>query len=332
MKIITVEDKKGIPKYKQIVQSIENSIKKGLLKKDDKLPSINKICSTFTLSRDTVFSAFNELRVRGIIYSIPGKGNYIKSLEINFTQSVFLLFDELNSFKEDLYNSLLINLGQNTKVDIYFHHFNNKVFENLIANSNGNYTSYIIMPANLNNTKAIIDQLPSDKVYILDQINSELDSYPAIYQNFRSDIYNALKTGEHLLKKYSRLILVISTIKQPMGMLYGFEDFCAEYPFDHEVIEHFNTRETKKGEVYIIPEDRDLVRIIKNAKKNKLEIGKDLGVISYNDTPLKEVVEDGVTTISTDFIVMGKLLAEMVLSNTISRIKNNSSLIIRNTL
>ncbi|MDD3723550.1 MAG: substrate-binding domain-containing protein, partial [Lutibacter sp.] len=144
--------------------------------------------------------------------------------------------------------------------------------------------------------------------------------------------YNALKTRNYLLKKYSKLILVISTINQPMGMLYGFEDFCAEYSFDHEVIEYFNTREAKKGEVYIIPEDRDLVRIIKNAKKNKLAIGKDLGIISYNDTPLKEVVENGVTTISTDFIGMGKLLAEMVLSNAISRIKNNSSLIIRDTL
>jgi len=58
-----------------------------------------------------------------------------------------------------------------------------------------------------------------------------------------------------------------------------------------------------------------LVEVIEQAKKQELLIGLDYGIISYNDTPLKKVVENGITTISTDFTAMGLLLADMILNN-----------------
>lgn len=61
-------------------------------------------------------------------------------------------------------------------------------------------------------------------------------------------------------------------------------------------------------------------------------LGKDIGIISYNDTPPKEVVINGRATISTDFNAMGKTLANMVLNNINNKIENPSSLIIRESL
>ena len=107
MKFINIQNNLGIPKYKQIIYSIEKTIVKGLLKKDDKLPSINKVCLEFSISRDTVLLAYEELKKRGIIYSILGKGYYIKTIEVKVKKRIFLLFDELNIFKEDLYNSFI---------------------------------------------------------------------------------------------------------------------------------------------------------------------------------------------------------------------------------
>ena len=75
-------------------------------------------------------------------------------------RKVFLLFDELNSFKEDLYNSFLQNLTNNVQVDIFFHHFNIAVFKKLISDNIGNYSSYVIMPANLKDVKSTIENLP----------------------------------------------------------------------------------------------------------------------------------------------------------------------------
>ena len=108
--MIRIESKIGIPKYKQIINSIEDMISSGVLKKGDQIPSVNKIKNEHNLSRDTVLMAFNELKNRGIIQSVVGKGYYVTSENVNVSQKIFLLFDELNSFKEDLYNSFLENL------------------------------------------------------------------------------------------------------------------------------------------------------------------------------------------------------------------------------
>ncbi|MEE9362923.1 MAG: GntR family transcriptional regulator [Cellulophaga sp.] len=332
MGLITIKDNLGIPKYKQIVLSVETALTEGKLKKGDKLPSINSIRNKFSLSRDTILLAFNELKVRGIVQSIAGKGYYVKSEGINVSQKIFLLFDELNAFKEDLYNSFLKKLDTTIEVDIFFHHFNPDVFNKLIYDNIGNYNSYIIMPANLEDTHIAIAQLPKDKVYILDQSNLNLNQYPAIYQNFEKDIFNGLTKGIHLLKRYETLILLFPALKQPPGMLRGFNLFCKMNAYNHEVISSLENRTPKKGEIYLIPDDRNLIRIIKKMKEKRLTLAKDIGIISYNDTLLKEIVEGGITTISTDFNAMGERLAQMVMNKEKLQVENPNTLILRNSL
>jgi len=332
MKIINVQNNQGVPKYKQIIFSIEKAIEDEKLKKDERLPSINKVCLEFSLSRDTVLQAYEELKKRGIIYAILGKGYYVKSTEVRIKQRIFLLFEELNIFKEDLYNSFMENIGKGVQVDIFFHHFNLQVFQKLINDSNGNYTKYIIMPANLVGAAAIIKTLPVNEVYILDQTNTELKSFPAVYQNHKKDISENLYKGKSRLNKYKNLILIFPGFREPLGMKIGFENFCQEFKFDYEVITEFKNREIQKGEVYIIPNDRDLVQVIEKAKLQDLKLGNDFGIISYNETPLKKVVENGITTISTDFRAMGKILAQMILGGNKEQIENKCALIIRNSL
>ncbi|MBC7846713.1 MAG: GntR family transcriptional regulator [Flavobacterium sp.] len=332
MKIINIQNNQGVPKYKQIISSIEKTIEEGHLKKDEKLPSINKVCLEFSLSRDTVLQAYEELKKRGIIYAILGKGYYIKSTEVNIKQRIFLLFEELNIFKEDLYNSFMENIGNGVEIDIFFHHFNIKVFQKLINDSNGNYTKYVIMPTNLVGAAAIIKTLPVNEVYILDQTNSELKSFPAVYQNHLNDIYNGLLKGKSRLNKYKKLIMIFPGFREPLGMKMGFEKFCVDFAFEYEVITEFKNREIKKGEVYIIPTDRDLVQVIEKSKLQDLKLGSDFGIISYNETPLKKIVGNGITTISTNFEEMGKILAQMILKGKKEQIENKSNLIIRNSL
>jgi len=332
MSFMVVEENNGMPKYKQIVKSIEEGILNGHYKRGDKLPSINKVKLRFSLSRDTVLLAYGLLKSRGIIQSVPGKGYYVKSENISSSKKIFLLFDELNAFKEDLYNSFLSNLGEGDEVDIFFHHFNHDVFSKLIHDNIGIYNTYIIMPANLNNTHLIIDMLPKDKVYILDQIGEEHFKYPAIYQNFEKDILQSLESGLKQLKTYKKLVLLFVNNKQPIGMLKGFKEFCKRYQFKNEVIESFENRALSKGEVYLIPDDRNFIRIIKMIKETRLKLANDIGIISYNDTLLKEVVEGGITTISTDFNAMGKRLAQMVTQQENLKIENPNRLIIRNSI
>lgn len=323
---------RNIPKYKHIVESIEEAILDERLLKGDKLPSLNKVCMELNVSRDTVLIAFSELKKRGVVYSVLGKGYYVKSSEMSFEKRFFVLFDELNSFKEDLYSSLLNELGDKAEVDIYFHHFDRKMFKKLVNDSNGNYSKYILMPTKFKDAIEDISNLPGDDVYILDQTHSSLVNYPGVYQNFTKDMYQALVKGLDKLKKYEHLKLIFPGAKEPEGMVEGFKKFVEHYNFPYSIQADFLEENIKPQTVYIVPNDRHLVRIIEQSKRQSLTIVQDFGIISYNDTELKKVVENGITTISTDFKAMGTTLAQILLNNSKEHIENKCELILRNSL
>ena len=330
--IVHIDPKSSLPKYRQIVNSILLAIEKKSLKKGDKVPSINQICSELNLSRDTVMIAFNELKSKGILCSQPGKGYYVITTEISHEENIFVLFDEMNSFKEDLYNSLISSTKGKAVVDIYFHHFNYKVFKNLIAESNGNYTSYVIMPATFDNTNILLSKLPKDKVYILDRLKPDIKSYQTLYQDFENDFCDALNQGIELLKKYRKLIFVNPGGKEPVERVKGFERFCNTNGFNHQVLKSLEGVRPQLYEAYFVISDRDLVQMVQIAKDYKYKLGKKFGIVSFNDTMLKEVVAGGITTISTDFVEMGKTLADMVLNKKTGHFRNPSKLIVRNSL
>ncbi len=331
-RVISINAKSSVPKYRQIIDSVLNSIEKRHFKKGDKVPSINQICSEFNLSRDTVMFAFNELKAKGILKSQPGKGYYIASTEIKVEERIFVLFDEMNAFKEDLYNSLINSLKGKATVEVYFHHFNYKVFKNLITESIGNYTSYLIMPATFDNTGHLLSKLPQDRVYIIDRLKPELSKYPVVYQDFEQDFYDALVEGKEMIEKYRKLVFVNPGGKEPAERSEGFRRFCEENNFRYEIVKSLTAVKPSLWEAYFLISDRDLVEMVKTAKYCKFKLGKKFGIVSFNDTMLKEVVSGGITTISTDFTEMGKTLANMVMTRGKSQIRNKAQMIVRNSL
>jgi DNA-binding LacI/PurR family transcriptional regulator len=86
------------------------------------------------------------------------------------------------------------------------------------------------------------------------------------------------------------------------------------------------------GEAYIVIEETDLVSLIKQCKVKGLKIGSEIGIISYNETPLKEILLDGITVISTDHNKMGETAANLILSNSTEKVKNPFVLIRRRSL
>ena len=53
--------------------------------------------------------------------------------------------------------------------------------------------------------------------------------------------------------------------------------------------------------------------MIEKIIKTKLEVGKQVGAISYNERSLKKIILNGITTISTDFLLMGEKAAQLIL-------------------
>jgi DNA-binding LacI/PurR family transcriptional regulator len=188
------------------------------------------------------------------------------------------------------------------------------------------------MPATFDYTANIVGKIPKDKVYILDRKKEDLTDFPVVYQDFEKDVYDALIDGFDLLQKYTSLIMIFPGGKEPEGRVLGFQRFCGEKGFKPEIIRNIENREMRTGEAYFVPSDRNLVRLVKMASEKNLELGADVGIVSFNDTVLKEVVAGGITTISTDFVQMGRILAQMIQEKSSEKIRNQSSLIRRNSL
>lgn len=148
--------KRNESKYKQVVNHVIEGINNGSYKKGDWILSINEFRKNYNLSRDTVFAGLSELKSKGIIDSTPGVGYYIATTRIAQKLNIFLLFNEFNEFKEDLYNSFISSIRKTANVDLYFHNYNRKVFETLINEANYKYTTYILMPGKFTNIAPLL--------------------------------------------------------------------------------------------------------------------------------------------------------------------------------
>lgn len=79
MKIIISNDS-GIPIYEQIKNQIKAQIVAGDLKADEALPGMRTLASDLKVSVITTKRAYNDLEQEGYIYSMPGKGSFVKKL------------------------------------------------------------------------------------------------------------------------------------------------------------------------------------------------------------------------------------------------------------
>jgi DNA-binding transcriptional regulator YhcF (GntR family) len=321
--LIAIDTSLAVPIYKQIIHCIIKGIDNGHLNQNDKLPSVNSIAEGFELARGSVFTAYNELRASGIIDSIPGKGYFITSTQTKQTQNIFLLFNTFSPYKETLYNSIVQNLPVGSRIDIYFHHHNKILFENLIREEASYYNHFIIMPEIYEHTLSVLSALDQRQVFLLDTGYKEYKKhYPGIFQNFDKDIFTILTKIKHLVEKYKRLFLVVPRSFNEKDIISGFNRFGKTGVIETAVIYDIDLITMRKGDAFIILDDNHLVQLMKCAKAASLVPGKDVGFLSYNETNLKSVVGDGVSTISSDYAAMGKSIAEMLLSNERRVIEN----------
>jgi DNA-binding LacI/PurR family transcriptional regulator len=135
------------------------------------------------------------------------------------------------------------------------------------------------------------------------------------------------------LSKYHTLKLIFPENSYfPKEIVKGFENFCYSYAFNYKIVHDFDLEEVNEGEVYINLKEEDLVKILDKIIALNLIVGEQVGVISYNETPLKKFIMNGLTTISTDFSLMGKSAAQLVLNSSKDYIENPFELILRGSL
>jgi DNA-binding LacI/PurR family transcriptional regulator len=122
-------------------------------------------------------------------------------------------------------------------------------------------------------------------------------------------------------------------VSYPLEIISGFKKFCFQNHFRYRVIDNIGeNEELKNKQVYIVIEEIDLANIIKCCRNKGKKIGKDIGIVSYNDTPLKEILLDGISVISTDHHKMGETAAKFILEQKTEKLRNPFRFIPRNSL
>lgn len=305
----TINNASTILKFQQLIDCVNDAISQNVLRAGDILPSVNQVCNENSLSRDTVFKAYAELKKRGIIESVPNRGYFISQA----TVKVFLFLDTFKAYKEVLYHSFRDNLPENVAVDLHFHHYNIDVFEKIVKESIGKYTKYIIMNFDHPKVKEITSLIPAQKLLIIDWIANSDNEQSKVYQDFGQPVYNCLSENINLIRKYEKFIYLYPEFTyHPISSIEYFLKFANDFSIHHSVLKDFKKLNIQKGELYLLVSDRTLAKILDQCEQKRLVPGIDVGIISYNETPMKKYVKNGITVLSTDFELMGQKAAEFV--------------------
>lgn len=319
--IVRIDELSATPKYLQLANSIISAIDKGQLEKGELMPSINDLSFELDISRDTAEKAYKHLKKQKALGSVPGKGYFILKDKQETSFKVFLLFNKLSAHKKIIYDALTKSLGAQATIDLYIYHNDIALFKKIMSQRRLDYTHYVIIPHFQEGGEMaheIINSIPPEKLILLDKLHPGVHSNcAAVYENFEEDIFKALQEARNILSKYQKIKIIFPEYTYyPAEIVEGCKRFCQEYAFKFKMVHDILSEPLHTGEVYITVMENDLVALVERLVADGMKIGEEVGVISYNETPLKKIILNGITTISTDFQLMGELAAGLILSHS----------------
>lgn len=86
----------GVPLYVKIREVLREDIKKGVLKRGDKLPSEDELASRYSVSRMTVRQGITDLIDEGLLYRRHGIGTFVTHLHLERDHSKLTNFYEVS--------------------------------------------------------------------------------------------------------------------------------------------------------------------------------------------------------------------------------------------
>ncbi|WP_420401843.1 substrate-binding domain-containing protein [Flagellimonas sp.] len=332
-KIKAFKQKSNLTKHEHLVLGTIEAIDDGILRRDDKMPSINLMIKESGYSRKTIYDAYEELKNRGLIESKMGKGYFVSSDQTTIIRNVALLLFTFQRFQQEFYNAFRKELGDKFRIDVYFHHNNMDVFQSILANIKSRYGYYVIAPIQDKTLVPILEQFDHKRMLIVDRYLPLDQKYSFISQEFEDSIYSKLIDLIPFIKKYKAFIMYFKPNSiLPAEILHAFKRFSDKYEVNGIVEEAYPLGSVQKENLYFCVDDNTLWDLLRDASQKEYEIGKDVGVLSLDDHIVKEMIHGGITTISSDFKEMGRKAAKQIKSGTVTREFMSLSLLQRNSL
>mgnify|MGYP003856431805 CR=1 FL=1 len=148
-----------------------------------------------------------------------------------------------------------------------------------------------------------------------------------------SEIKKVFNTQLNLFNKYHSFNLVLTEEDYfDADLINGCSKFCESISMNFQVLDGLDEEEMRLGEIYFTLADVDLAKAIHYADKKGFEVGKDIGLIGYNDSCFKELLAGGISVISSQPNQMGRMAAEMIQENSKENVELDLQFIQRNSL
>ncbi|GGB02188.1 GntR family transcriptional regulator [Puia dinghuensis] len=300
-------------KHDRLVNGIISAIDQKVLITDDLLPSLNEMIRELRFSRDTVVKGYQELINRGLIGSTRGRGYYVTNGNTEQTLLVALLMYNMDTFEEQFYRSFRAELGPNVHLNVFFHHGNIEVFETILTQVKGKYGMYVIAPIPHPRTKELLEAIPRHRFLMVDRFEPIDGEFNHITQEFAKSSYRIFMELAPEIRKFDEMIFYHSPESlDPKEIVGSFKKFLKDAGIKGRVLTEFKPGTLEKGKAYFTLDNFAVFAMLKECKARKLKPGRDLGILSHNDEPAKELI--GITTYSADFSLMGKKAGEFVMS------------------
>lgn len=65
------------PIYAQIMDALRQQIASGVLRQEEKLPSVRELAASLSINPNTIQRAYRQLEMEGWIATVPGKGCFV---------------------------------------------------------------------------------------------------------------------------------------------------------------------------------------------------------------------------------------------------------------
>ncbi len=332
---ITINEEDKVTKVQQIANQMIQDIEKGILKRNAQVASINEFSRAHHVARETVEKAYKILRKDGYLVSVPGKGNFVEKGPGSMVK-ILMILNKMSPYKKEVYEAFIEELGDRAQVHLEIHHYNPKIFRDIIHDNQGKYHYYVIMPHFYSGTDEneyldVLKSISPNELVILDKEINLKGAFISVFQDFEMDIFEAMDKNAGLFAKYKSISVIFpENNHHPFEITSGVKKFCDHFEKDFDVLSDINQVEISKGKCFITLTEIDLATLIKKLRATNFIQGIDVGIVSFNETVFKELLE--ITVVSTDFSAMGKRAAKMIIDKKFKQVRNSFNFIKRASL
>lgn len=302
-----LEDMPSYTKNDQLVEGIINAINDKTLAPGDILPSVNTMIKRLGFARETIVRGYKALIGRGIIESRNRLGYFVSNSNTDQSLKVALIMYAFDTFQEQFYRNFRKQLGENIHLDLFFHHGNIVMCETILTMIKGKYGMYVVAPIPHPRTKQLLAQIPMNKFLMVDRFE-ELDTdFNHVTQEFEKSSYQALSELVDAIRKFDEIVFFhLPGSLIPIEIVRAFRKFLIDFSIPGRMMPTYIPGSLKKGVVYFSIDNMEIWEILKDCKKKNFILGKDVGLLTHNDEPVKEIIFDGLTTYSASFPLMGE--------------------------